>query len=304
MKTQRTTALFGFALSTVAALWSGGALAASAAVVSACIDPGRFDVCFSDTDPGISISNAGPADVAIAANATDRARASLGHLGIQLNGGRPHEIGLARTFDIVAGSGASYISMPIVMTGLGLQTTDAPDTFFHGALDIRTNQFLGGLALVNDFNFDQTMNVFNFYNHNADNVLRSSTALSSSDVVFVDTMGTSPAGALFAYDVEFPIVQGLQFTLSVALQADLTFAGLGSNASLDWGNSLYLGPMTALDANHQPISVPLIGSSGFDYVAGPSGFPSPAPETETYAMMLAGLGMLGFVGRRSKRQAA
>jgi hypothetical protein len=49
---------------------------------------------------------------------------------------------------------------------------------------------------------------------------------------------------------------------------------------------------------------PTIGQPGYDPSGPTYNFVSDVPEPETYAMMLAGLGLLGFVARRRKQQAA
>jgi hypothetical protein len=71
------------------------------------------------------------------------------------------------------------------------------------------------------------------------------------------------------------------------------------------------GTITGLDPQslgYNEIAASELGISGSDaytlqrVAAQTLGFPAPVPEPETYAMMLAGLGLLGFVARRRKQK--
>jgi hypothetical protein len=69
--------------------------------------------------------------------------------------------------------------------------------------------------------------------------------------------------------------------------------------SNNWGNTTYFNVTTGTG--------PLIASVSFTasqnaFETDNHAFLSPIPEPETYAMMLAGLGLLGFMARRRKQK--
>ena len=70
-----------------------------------------------------------------------------------------------------------------------------------------------------------------------------------------------------------------------------TFSG-----TIDFMNTVVISGLQAFDADNNPVNIlSAVGSSGYTYVAA-------VPEPETYAMLLAGLGLVGFVAKRRKSQ--
>jgi hypothetical protein len=63
--------------------------------------------------------------------------------------------------------------------------------------------------------------------------------------------------------------------------------------TLTWG-----GPGYVIGAGGNVTNFGIASTSGFNY-----NMPAAIPEPETYAMMVAGLGLMGFVARRKKQQA-
>lgn len=92
------------------------------------------------------------------------------------------------------------------------------------------------------------------------------------------------------------------------LQYGITSAGdnpLTGNAPVTGSNALIKNSVTfALGALPQGFSLTQIGNVSFQYGTSLSEPFIPVPEPESYAMMLAGLGLLGFVARRRRRQDA
>lgn len=84
----------------------------------------------------------------------------------------------------------------------------------------------------------------------------------------------------------------------------------GTNSSIAGNgphNPFYLGPVTfALHTSFASTSNINISDVVFEFGTGPQCVTatSPIPEPETYAMLMAGLGLLGVVARRRKQQAA
>jgi len=71
-----------------------------------------------------------------------------------------------------------------------------------------------------------------------------------------------------------------------------TFSG-----TIDFMNTVVISGLQAFDADNNPVNIlSAVGSSGYTYVAA-------VPEPETYAMLLAGLGLVGAVARRRNKQA-
>jgi hypothetical protein len=96
-------------------------------------------------------------------------------------------------------------------------------------------------------------------------------------------------------------------TLSVSINGETWASALGAESrggdvlaggQADLRHTLSWGGISNLsDENGQAISgfTAISASSGYDYV---NAFPAAVPEADTYAMMLAGLGLVGFAARR------
>jgi hypothetical protein len=131
---------------------------------------------------------------------------------------------------------------------------------------------------------------------------------------FSSTLITENGSGVLVQNVGSGSGVGIYWTVGTAatLRGD-TFAGnvLAGTITTDGGLQMGCGRLLASTANVElsgsgnSISTGCtggvgLGSNGFDQ----AGVTSPVPEPETYAMLLAGLGMMGFVARRRQRNLA
>ena len=94
----------------------------------------------------------------------------------------------------------------------------------------------------------------------------------------------------------------MQWASNGPLDADgFDMKGFGYSGSADVGlNDWVTGAVSSIGSYGSPWGRPLPSDAVFFLVS----TTNPVPEPETYAMLLAGLGLLGFVARRRKQKAA
>jgi PEP-CTERM motif len=113
---------------------------------------------------------------------------------------------------------------------------------------------------------------------------------------------------------EIRVTLGQVVPLRLYASADIlvgAFAGTGASGAADFGHTLRWGGVSSISAFNsagQSVALPenfnlslVSDTTGFDYrnAAGPNPFTTtPVPEPETYAMLLAGLGLVGAIARR------
>ncbi len=73
-----------------------------------------------------------------------------------------------------------------------------------------------------------------------------------------------------------------------------------SSVNADYSHTLAWGGVSVTDWFGKPIDFSTTSTSGFNYAVAYSAPTTPVPEPETYAMMLLGLGLLGFTARLRK----
>lgn len=96
-------------------------------------------------------------------------------------------------------------------------------------------------------------------------------------------------------------VDSYSYVLSKSFSSGHFGEGAWAESTVDYSHTLSWGGITGVfDANGNAVSnFSVTSTSGFDYAT-----TAPVPEPETYAMMLAGLGLLGFAARRRKLKEA
>ena len=123
---------------------------------------------------------------------------------------------------------------------------------------------------------------------------------------FYNGSGQNDASAIINDSVNFaiPVALGQSFSFGVygyALAGMRSASGVPgiSTAATDFSHTVTWGGVVGIyDANGQRLSdVSLTSASGADWTRS---FAAPVPEPDTYAMMLAALGLLGFQARRKK----
>jgi hypothetical protein len=105
---------------------------------------------------------------------------------------------------------------------------------------------------------------------------------SNLDVVVFSPMIDLGAGKTFSSMGVYGLFQGSTPLGEAAFNSPLTFSSLAPGSySIDWAG----------------VKTGTLGGA-----VGVAGFAVPVPEPETYAMLLAGLGMMGLIARRRSRQ--
>ncbi|MEO8442126.1 MAG: FxDxF family PEP-CTERM protein [Betaproteobacteria bacterium] len=103
-----------------------------------------------------------------------------------------------------------------------------------------------------------------------------------------------------------PFTFGTAFELGIFANAIARTASQGAveainTATVDFSNTITWNGISAVTLNGQAVDYDLTSASGVDWRTATV---TAVPEPETYVMLLAGLGLLGFVARRRQRDAA
>ena len=130
-------------------------------------------------------------------------------------------------------------------------------------------------------------------------------AFSRNGVLEILTPGSEYNGT-FQFDIPFTFGQPFQIfaTLSAQTQALAGAANAAASADSVFDSSAYWGGISDVHlANGTLLSgYTLTSQSGFNWLNAYGPVTAPVPEPETYAMLLAGLGLLGFAAQRRKLQ--
>jgi len=121
-----------------------------------------------------------------------------------------------------------------------------------------------------------------------------------SDLYTFDIMPiSSVAGTTVTLNFDMPLLPGAEFQLSNMMieLKDSSDALIASDNTLDISNALQLSSTLAAGTGYKFIVTGNVtGTLGGSYAGVLAAVP--VPEAETYAMMLAGLGLVGFMARR------
>ncbi len=168
-----------------------------------------------------------------------------------------------------------------------------------------TGQDLGGLTLTPGYyHFDTTAQLTGTLtldaqsNANAMFVFQIGSTLTTASSSIVNVINGGANNGLF-WQVGSPATLGTSTTFAGNILADQSIT-LNTSANILCGRAIALNAAVTLDTNTISNNCNVYDGGRTDY--GSYGFSGPVPEPETYAMLLAGLGVLGFIARRRKQK--
>ena len=193
------------------------------------------------------------------------------------------------------GSGLGSVNTVLTITSPGSSTTEAGGVSWNGTTDVKTGDFLSGASQTLTRSFadlgvssaDSLRVVFN--------ALEPGGAANGIDLTGL-TLGVYNAAGSQVFSASIPQTYAFADTFTGAGNSGFVFGLTGASvaqlASV-FSSNLRVG-LTASAAN---------ATGGFEtfFVGNAATVVTPVPEPETYALMLAGLGALGFVAHRRRR---
>ena len=139
--------------------------------------------------------------------------------------------------------------------------------------------------------------------HNPDAlwVFQIGSTLTTASSSFVNVINAGAGSGLF-WQVGSSATLGTDTTFAGNILADTSIT-LNTSANILCGRAIALNGAVTMDTNaiSNDCSAHNFSSGRTDF--GSAGFSAPVPEPETYAMLLAGLGLLGFAARRRRQKA-
>ncbi len=193
------------------------------------------------------------------------------------------------------GSGLGSVNTILTITSPANSTTEAGGVAWNGTTDVKTGDFLNGASQTMTRSFADLGVTSASSLRVVFNALEPGNALNGIDLTGL-TLGVYSAAGTQVFSASIPQTYGFTDTFTGAGNSGFVFGLTGASLTqlaAVFTSDLRVG-LTAGAAN---------ATGGFEtfFVGNATTAVTPVPEPQTYALMLAGLGALGFVARRRRR---
>lgn len=193
------------------------------------------------------------------------------------------------------GSGLGSVSTILTIASPGSSTTEAGGVSWNGSTDVKTGNFLNGASQTLTRSFADLGVTSASSLRVVFNALEPGGLLNSIDLTGL-TLGVYNAAGTQVFSASIPQTYAFADTFTGAGNSGFVFGLTGASLTqlaAVFNSNLRVG-LTASAAN---------ATGGFEtFFVGNAATPvTPVPEPESYAMMLAGLGVMGFIALRRRR---
>ncbi len=192
------------------------------------------------------------------------------------------------------GSGLGSVNTILTISSPGSSTTEAGGVAWNGTTDVKTGDFLSGASQTLTRSFADLGVTSASDLRVVFNALEPGSALNSIDLTGL-MLGVYNAAGTQVFSASIPQTYAFADTATGAGNSGFVFGLTGASLTelaAVFTSDLRVG-LTASAAN---------ATGGPEtFFVGSAAAVTPVPEPETYAMMLAGLGAIGFIARRRRR---